>query len=161
MKYTDDALLQRRLAGELPRIDIAGHPFIIDWRLKELRPVDDLSSRLDLKRMAMDADGLNYLCFYHIPTRSELHIDEAITEMPKDTVMLTIPYELKLDPVGVAREYGLDDTYLLHSYPILPDLKAKVTPLEETALPDMILRNKKKQKNIKTNKKQSRRKRGL
>ena len=160
--YTDESLLEKRLAGELPRIDIAGHPFIIDWRLKELRPVDDFSTRIDLRNMPMDAEGVNYLCFYHIPTKSALHLSDKITELPKDTVMLAIPYELKLDPVGVAREYGAEDTFMLGSYPIQRNLKAKVVPLEETGLPDIVRRNKEQQqKQGNKNRKQKRRGRGI
>ncbi len=160
--YTEESLLDRRLAGELPRIDIAGYPFIIDWRLKELRPVDDFSSRIDLRNMAMDAEGINYLCFYHIPSKTVLHLSDTITELPKDTVMLEIPYELKLDPVGVAREYGAEDTFMLNSYPIQKDLMAKVVPLEETGLPDIVRRNNEQQKKQgNKNIKQKRRGRGI
>ena len=138
--------LVQRLAGILPRIDIAGQNFIVDWRLKELRAENDFSKRIDLRHMAMDDKGENYLCFYHLPSKSVFVADDHLTELPKDTVMLEIPFELWLDPVGVARQYGQEDTFLLDNYPIRPELKAKVVPLEDTGLPELIKRNRGKLK---------------
>lgn len=146
LKHNDEALVAARLNGILPRIDIAGYPFIVDWRLKELRPVDDFSTRLDLRHMPMSDDGEKYLCFYHVPTRCEWKANDSITAVPKDVVLLEIPYELKLDPVSVARQYGLKDTELLENHPIQKELKAKVIPLEETGLPDLIKQNREKLK---------------
>jgi hypothetical protein len=142
----DQAALSKRLAGTLPEIDLAGHTFYVDWRYKELRAKDDMAAiPLDLKRMDMNSDGTAYICAYHLPSRSEYQIDVSTTELPKDVVLVEIPYELKLDPVGVAREHGLRDTALLRRFPILQGLKAKVKPLSKTDLPKLIESNKKKQ----------------
>ena len=138
---SDEQLLERRLSGTLPVIDIMGYPFIIDWRLKELRPVNDFNTRLDLKTMAMNNDGNKYLCYYHIPTRSEVVPDKSIKELPTDVLLLEIPFELVLDPVGVAREYGLGDTDLLNRYPIQREIKATVIPLEQSYLAEIVKRN--------------------
>lgn len=143
-EFSKEEMLARRLAGILPVIDIAGHPFTVDWRLKELRPVDDFSTRLDLNRMAMNEDGTAYLCIYHLPSKSELYIQDNITELPKDAVLLEIPYEFELDPVGVARQYGLRDTELLDDHPIIQDLKAIVKPLSEIRIHEIVQRNKAK-----------------
>lgn len=140
-----EELLAARLAGLLPRIDICGHPFIIDWRLRELRPENDFSTRIDLRNVPMSEDGEHYLFFYHVPTKSVVHIDENITSKPKDTVLVELPYELVLDPVAVARQYGLKDTSMLDDYPILENLKAKIIPVEETRLPELIKANREKQ----------------
>lgn len=141
----NDQLLKRRLNGLLPRIDIAGEPFIVDWRMKELRAEDDFNVRTNLKDLPMTADGEHYTCFYHIPSRSVVPLPEHLTRMTSDTVLLEIPYELKLDPVSVAREYGLPETALLDKYPIQEGLKARVIPLEETPLAEMVRKNRDKQ----------------
>lgn len=142
----DQQSLNNRLAGALPEIDLAGDKFFVDWRLKELRAKDDmLPTPLNLKTMDMNSDGTAYICAYHIPSKSEYQLDVSTTELPKDVVILEIPYELKLDPVGVAREHGLKDTTLLRRFPIQQDLKAKVVPLSQTDLPKLIENNKMKQ----------------
>lgn len=139
-----DTLL-KRLAGELPQTTIYGHTFYFDWRLKELRAKDDMQATpLNFKNMAMNSDGTAYICAYHIPTKSEYHIDVSATKLPENVVFLEIPYELKFDPVGVAREYGLEDTALLRRFPIPKVIEVKVTPLSETELPMIIAANLKK-----------------
>lgn len=148
-------LINRRLAGQLPTIDIAGHTFYVDWRFQELRAKDYFEARpLNLKGMAMNAEGTAYWCFYHVPTKSEFVVTEQLKSLPKDVVWLEIPYELKLDPIGVARQYGLEDTAMLHKYPIEPNLIAKVLPLKESRLPELIRHNRESAKILK--RKQSR-----
>ncbi len=143
--YSDNELLESRLAGILPKIDIAGQAYFIDLRLKELRSEAAPHSTIRFANMAMDASGNNYLCFYHLPTRNVVNIPGDITAMPKDIVMLEIPNELMLDPVGTARQYGLADTFMLERYPIRAELRARVVPVEETGLPGLIRANRSKQ----------------
>ncbi len=142
---SDKKLLELRLHGILPRIDIAGHDYIVDWQHKELRPLDDRFARIDLRNMPLSADGEKYLCFFHLPTRSVLHLPENITILPEDTVLLEIPNELHLDPVGVARQYGQKDDFLLGHYPVRYELKARVIALEDTGLTELTRQNKKKE----------------
>lgn len=139
--YSDKELLDRRLAGILPQIDIAGQPYFIDLRLKELRAVSDPNKTIRLANMAMDREGENYLCFFHLPSATVVNVAGNIIAMPTDIVMLQIPNELRLDPVGLAREYGLEETFLLGKYPIREGLKAEVIPVEETGLPELIKTN--------------------
>ncbi len=142
--YSDKELLEQRLAGILPVIDIAGHTYIVDLRLKELRAKDEPHNKIRFGNMAMDIEGNNYLCFFHTPSRSVVNIQEGITSVPKDLVMLEIPNELRLDPVGTAREYGLEDSFMLEKYPIRAELKARVIPIDETGLPEVVRANRSK-----------------
>lgn len=146
MKYTDEELLAQRLAGILPRIDIAGEPFIIDWRLKELRDARDPSVRIDLHSLPMDETGEQYLFFYNTRLKKADPPDPKTTRLPDDVVLLKIPYEMKLDPVGVAREYGLPDKELLERFPIQRELKVAVIPLDQTELVQLVKRNRDKQR---------------
>ncbi len=141
MKYSDSELLDRRLSGILPRIDIAGQQFIVDWKQRELRMESDPGKCIGLNGMPMSEDGERYLCLYDFKANTVLHFTDRTIEMPQNMVALEIPSELKLDPVGVARECGLADTFMLDRYPILRDLKARVILPEDTALPDMIRQN--------------------
>lgn len=60
-------------------------------------------------------------------------------------MLLEIPHELKLDPVAVARERGVDVALILKENPIQKDLAAIVKPLSESRLPQLIEENLKKE----------------
>lgn len=139
-----DEKLRERLSGKLPLIDIGGTDFIIDWRLKELREKDNPHNRIELKHLEMDDAGENYLCLYDWGAKQVYAFDRNIKVLPENVTALQIPYELRLDPVAVAREYGLKDVAMLSQYPIQEQLTAKVIPLSETALPKLVLANQKK-----------------
>lgn len=146
MNTTAEELLQSRLSNNLPLIDIAGKDFMVIWEDRMLKPTSGTGTGtgLDLDNMPLDEDGLNYLCFYNQATESQVLIPENITRLPEDTVLLKIPNELYLDPVGVARDYGQADTFLLNLYPIRENLKAEVIPIELSGLPELIKANKEK-----------------
>ncbi|AOM80065.1 hypothetical protein [Pedobacter steynii] len=144
MNTIAEELLQSRLDGQLPIIDIAGKDFNVVWQDRMLKPTNGSGSGLDLDNMPLDEDGLNYLCFYNQATESQVLIPENITRLPEDTVLLKIPNELYLDPVGVARDYGQPDAFLLNLYPIRGNLKAEVIPIELSGLPELIKANKEK-----------------
>lgn len=144
--YTATELLERRLSGILPTILIAGDEFTVCWEddpplRKCLKFNGSPPATIRLEPMAMSDNGESYLCIYHIPTKTVIPFRDDMTYLPEGTVMLEIPFELVLDPVGVAREYGLKDTLMLDNYPIRQDLTARVIPLEETAIPDIIAKN--------------------
>ncbi|PAW95461.1 hypothetical protein CKK33_18925 [Mucilaginibacter sp. MD40] len=123
-----------RLSGVLLNIDLAGTDFTIDWRLKELRETEFPWKNISLRDMEMSDNGEEYLCFYHIDTH-ELYIPgEDLFELPQNVVLLEIPNEIKLDPVAVAREFGIGETDLLPDHPFQMNIAARVTPLSETGL---------------------------
>ena len=144
--FIGDEAIANRLSGVLPHIDLAGTDHIIDWRSKELRASDAPYGRISLKGMAMSDTGEEYLCFFNTKSRTVYEPEENMTALPKDVVLLVIPGELKLDPVAVAREYGMKDTDLLFTHPIQQDLAANIKPLSETGLPAMIEKNLKAQR---------------
>jgi hypothetical protein len=134
-------LLKRRLSGVLPHIDLAGTDFTIDWRLRELRETEQPWNHIDLEYMDVSDLSDNYIFLYdtenHIPYSPEANI----IEMPKNVVMLEIPNELHLDPVAVARAFDMKEDTFVADYPIQENFKAKVRPLEETNLPEIIAEN--------------------
>lgn len=156
----NDEKLRDRLAGKLPTIAIGNDEFIVDWRLKELRKKDHPEVRLNLKNMEMNDSGTAYLCMYDWKAEKEYAFDRHITALPQDVTALEIPYELKLDPVGVAREYGLNDVDMLEKYPIQEGLSARVIPLSETALPKLVAANQKKLQKTKPEHQTAKRKKG-
>jgi hypothetical protein len=149
-EYTDAELIERRLAGVLPLIDMDGRDFIVDWRLRELRAVNDPADRITLKGLPYDPKEFHYICFYNTQIRQTVIPDIHMIELPKDVVVLFIPDEITLDPVAVAREMGEADTYLLSRYPIQRGLKVKVTPIEQTEMVQLVQRNRDKQRLMNT-----------
>ena len=139
--------LADRLKGVLPHIAIAGTDFTIDWRLKELRETAQLWNRIAVKAMELMPDGERYCCYYDLESRRQYFPDPDLTELPENVGMLVIPNELKLDPVGVAREYGLKDEELLDRCPIQEILTAEIRPLSETALPQLVGENRQRLQN--------------
>jgi hypothetical protein len=136
--FLGDEDLAMRLSGKLPHIDLAGTDFTIDSRLKELRETELPWKHIGLMDMEMSDSGEEYLCFYNTETHELFEPDENLLELPKNVVVLEIPCEAKLDPVAVAREYGIGETDLLNEHPFQMNMKAKVTPLSEMGLPEYI-----------------------
>lgn len=139
--YLGDKNVALRLSGVLPHIDLAGTDFTVDWRLKQMRETEEPWKYISFNDLEMDESGQTYLCFYQTVTHEIFIPEENITELPENVVVLEIPYELKLDPVAVARELGIGQTDLLAEHPIQETLTAKVTPLSESGLPEFIENN--------------------
>lgn len=137
----DEALLQQRLDGALPRIRIAGEDFYVDLRLHELRHAGTFHPVLSLKSFDLTADGWHYEAYYHPFMRQLVPLDPRLTELPEGVVRIRIPNEIGLDPVGAAQLYHIDERMLLRLHPIKKDLRAEVIPLSETDIPALIRAN--------------------
>jgi predicted ABC-type ATPase len=133
--------LNRRLAGALPTINLAGTEFTIDWRLRELRESAAPWNKISFENPAMSESGDRYLCLYNTQKHTLYQVSNNIKSLPKNVVMLEIPYELKLDPVAVARERNIDTTEFVRNHPIQAELTAVVKPLSETWVAELIQEN--------------------
>jgi hypothetical protein len=137
-------LLKIRLSGKLPHIDLAGTDFTIDWRLRQLRETEQPWKHISFENLDIDEFSEGYLCFFDTQSHEIFIPEENITELPENVVVLEIPNELKLDPVALARDLGIDEAELLAEHPIQMNLAAKVFPLSESGLPDFIENNRKR-----------------
>lgn len=137
----DQELLEQRLSGALPRINIAGEQFIVDLRLQELRHAQHFHPVLSLKSFNLSNDGWKYEAFYHPVMKQVVRIDPKLTEFPDSVIKIELPNEIGLDPIGAARGYGLNMRDLLRLHPIRRELKATVIPLSETHIPALIQSN--------------------
>ncbi|WP_339869405.1 hypothetical protein [uncultured Algoriphagus sp.] len=144
----DTDLLRQRKIGVLPEIDIAGQVFTIDLRLNELRNTQSPDKRLGLDEMVTAKDGQHYLFFFDRENQSILHASPDLLKIPENTVLMKIPDELGLDPVGMARRYGLGDEYFLKMHPYDGTLKGKVVPLDKSGLPEYVARNQQEQQGL-------------
>lgn len=137
----DQHALYHRLNGILPQINLAGEMFTVDIRNHDLRDSRNFSPVISLKSFELTNDGWHYEAYYHPVMKQVVEIDPKLLEFPEGVVKIRIPNEIGLDPVGTARQYGMDERELLRRYPILIILKAEIIPLSETNIPAMIQRN--------------------
>jgi hypothetical protein len=137
----DQMLLDQRMNGILPQIDLAGEMFTVDLRLHELRNSRYFFPVISLKSFELTNDGWHYEAYYHPVIRQVVDLDPKLLEFPEGVIKLKIPNEIGLDPVAAARQYGMDERELLRRYPIQKDLKAEIIPLSETHIPALIQRN--------------------
>jgi hypothetical protein len=137
-----DEAIDARLMGKLPVIDIAGHPFYVDLRMRALRPHDDFINQLEFKNMYLYKKD-EFQCFYEPAGHRQVKLDERTTTYPEGIVGIYIPSEKQLDPISYARLAGLPETSLLPKYPQQTNLKAEVKPLSRTWLGAQIKQNRK------------------
>jgi hypothetical protein len=138
----DQKLLDQRLNGILPQIDLAGEKFTVDLRLHELRNSKYFFPVISLKSFELTNDGWHYEAYYHPVIKQVVELDPKLLEFPEGVIKLKIPNEIGLDPVETARQYGMDERDLLRRHPIQKELKAEVIPLSETHIPALIRHNK-------------------
>lgn len=140
----DEDLVKKRLSGFQPVIDIAGHPFFVNIKFRYLNPKDDPTTFIDLRQLSESRDGERYRFFYDPKERKVIEVDPGITEIPTNLLVLEIPADHRLDPVGMARNEGMGEVEMkdwLLRYPIQKGLKAAVIPMSDTALPEIVEAN--------------------
>jgi hypothetical protein len=123
-------LFDRREAGLLPKIDIVGSSFFVDWRLRELREVNAPWNIINLRYLECTETGEAYLCIYDREERQGYNTyDDVIIADPENLVLLEIPHEVILDPYAVAREHDYEPAEFIRHNPIASDLKASIHSL--------------------------------
>lgn len=142
-------LFEQRLKSVMPRISIHKHNYEVEWAKRRLRCIDDDLRSINLSRADMSPHGRKYVCFYNLVRGVPVHIEETITQIPKDVVMVLIPNELYLDSVAVARQYSEDDRFLIDKYPIQPKMEARLISLDLTRIPKQILENRERKSTAK------------
>jgi hypothetical protein len=144
---TQAELVAWRLAGRLPHIDICGTDFTVDLRLGELRETESSWNRLDISELETALDSDNHEFFYDTRKHGIYDLDDHLTELPENVVLVELPNDYILDPVAAARSVGYDDDRFLEEYPIQENLKAGIKTLSETFLPDFVAENIRNQDN--------------
>ncbi|MFP3596880.1 hypothetical protein [Chryseobacterium sp. SIMBA_029] len=138
--------LEKRLAGHLPIVEIAGHPFYVDLRMDMLRPKDDFLSQGIVFSKIEDfyiEEKSEYAIPYNPKTHEFQQIDlSSITEIPKDIIVVSFPHENVLDPIGYNRKYGLGEMANLKERNLQSHFKAGAVSWKETGIPEVIRENK-------------------
>lgn len=126
-----ETLLQHRLQGILPQIDIAGQDYIIDLRMEALRSVDEPYVQLRFEDMNYD-ELLGTYDFLFSPSSKNIIVPHPeLRALPADTLAVLIPEATALDPVGLVRQTRVDFKKFLSENPIQKELKANVLVLDE------------------------------
>lgn len=140
-----ESLVQRRLDGNLPTIDIEGYPFYVDLRMQSLRPHNDFSTRgitfeALLHYQAPDDSG--FLFPYDPKKREVATIDfKKVTAIPQRIVPLHLPPVEAMDPIGFALRRNLDLKLILRHFPPVENRKARRATWEETGIRNIIQEN--------------------
>ena len=159
-RFSNDLdLLDQRLKGQLPTIEIIGHTFFVDVRMNSLRPEDDFSTSGILFNEHLPLPGDVYQMVYDPKKHMAVELDKnLLTEIPKHLSVIQFPILELLDPVGVfmknhgysfseLRYPGIDRGHLerfLMSYPIQPLEPAKQLSWKQAGYEQIIAENKKR-----------------
>jgi hypothetical protein len=144
----DPEQLALREHGQLPVIEISGHPFYVDLFMDMLRPKDDFASN-GIRFAEIDDYYVEEVKHYRIPYNPATHsfedLDyENIKAIPKGIIVIDIPLTAQLDPVAYARINGFEKEQILRGNPIQLQMKAPEVPWDETPIKQIIARNLKK-----------------
>lgn len=137
-------LLNERMQGKLPTINIAGHIFYVDVRMNSLRPHNDFTTfgihfaRFDDHKKSDEVAWIPYDPKKH--EAKDVDFSE-IKEIPKDWVMVEIPNPWRLDPYGYAVKHGYPIAPFLKEFPIQESLKARIVPWKESGILEVIRKN--------------------
>jgi hypothetical protein len=131
MKYEE-----RVIKGFLPTIDVAGETYIVDLSRKSLLLKENPFLTIDLDSMHI-VPRAGYEFLYDPTEKKVLELDASKTEITKDTLLVSVPDEMKLDPVWVAKRCNLDLNDFLMKSPF-HELKAKVAPAQDTWLAEIL-----------------------
>lgn len=125
LSYEQEELLKQRQKGILPEIEFPGQIYVVDWKERVLRPKD----RLDLMPLKLGEKGKGfYGDSYHFmyDLVQKKWVENEGFDFGPSKVIIKLPGGLVLDPVGVAREYGVDERAFVANNPIVPKLVAEI-----------------------------------
>jgi len=137
-----DLRLNQRI---LPTVEIAGHSFFVDTAMDRLRPKDDFRSKgIPLEKISeyYDRTAHAYIIPYNPATHEFQEIDHlAITELPKEIIVVKFPHHQELDRVGWNVKYGFAPVHCIKEQDFQMHFKALTLPWQETNIPHSIKLN--------------------
>ena len=97
-------------------VKIAGEAFEIDTNSRQLKLLSNPDVTIDLRQMSMTRDGERLFCFYMPGSYRIVQLDYEKAKTPKGVVLLEMPNEFLLDPVGWALRHGIADVRQLKEF---------------------------------------------
>jgi len=129
---SDQLLLNRRLAGELPGVNIGNERFLFDCERGIFQHVNKEHVKIEIEKMQPTPERDGFACFVDAWDCSPVYENVAAFGLHM-LAHLKIPDPVLIDPVGVARLRGFKDTDLLYRYPLQDKPEMKITALSERA----------------------------
>ncbi|UYQ92158.1 hypothetical protein MKQ68_18895 [Chitinophaga horti] len=144
-------LVERRIRlGAQPILDISGHDFFVNLNAGYLEPKGVFTTRgisLDNIDNQENGDGTAHAFCYNPKTFTDQYVDErTLIDVPKDVVLIEIPFFWKLDPYGWSREHHVDLKEAFRQLPPQEKFVARMVPWEEIGLQEIIDENRKRLK---------------
>lgn len=144
---------EERLSGILPEIELPGQVYEVDWRNRMLRAKDNTEVvPISLREHGGNFYGDYYYLPYDVKGKKIVELDFGATALPKNVVIVKFPGGLKLDPVGMAREYRLNVRAFVEKHPVSKRIIAEVILLNKTEMVRFVELNRQKQLLQKTEK---------
>ncbi|RNL88474.1 hypothetical protein ED312_08480 [Sinomicrobium pectinilyticum] len=135
-KKPEEKALERRLAGNLPTLDIAGDIFLIDLEKKCLCPKNPLApGDISFARLQgyFSWTEDKYIFTYNSTQHGPQDIDFSdLYHIPESIHLVEFPSMERLDPVGYAREHGYDIRSFVEKVGIQSHFKANTIPVRES-----------------------------
>jgi len=104
---------QESLSRTLTELNIGGTLFTVDARLNEFRQKDAPWNRISMDDIAEEAELSGFL--FDKRTKNVYDGEAAPDHLPAHVCLAIIPPIIELDPVGLARRFGLADHDLILS----------------------------------------------
>lgn len=139
----ESQVLERK-KGVLPLVQIQDHPFQVDVMKDELRSLFNPSKRLPFEGMVDNEMDHGYKFFLDSKNLTLVHVHAEMIQIPESLVLVEIPDVMVLDPIGMARKYGLRDEFFLKTYGYKSSIQAKVINASQSGLLEFVERNKKR-----------------
>ncbi len=135
-----NAVSERLNVGRLPMMEIKGDLYYVDMRMGIIRPRNNfISYGIPIE---FDYPDRRSVSFYLNTKTQEQHIpDYSATVFPKNVIQVSVPGAKYLDPVGYARELGMDANAFLNQVPLVMYHRPKITPIQRTEYGQKIRKN--------------------
>lgn len=134
-----DKPLAERLQGHMPRVNIAGHDYLIDISNLAIKRVADPSINFAFGKESLYSSSERY---YNTVTNLPVNIGHRITVFPENIVCIKFPPLKQMDIVGYSTAMGESPTNRICYYPWLPNSdEIKVTELINSKIPELVRRN--------------------
>lgn len=142
----DQTAYKERITGFLPTVEIEGYTFYVDVALDMLRPKDDLGSK-GIVLSEIEDYYVEETRSYQIPYNPKTHEFQeynfrTITQIPNDVIIVSLPHECDMDPIGFNRKHGFDETFMLKETNIKSQFMARQIDWKDTAIEETIKENK-------------------
>ncbi len=104
---------------KLPLINLAGTDFTIDVRMGELKNTTSPFNSIPFRNMEPTEEGYHYQFWYDTEAKG-IHLGSVDpNNVPTHLVQMQIPWEIRMDPIGMALHKNLPPSTFTQFYPVV------------------------------------------